>query len=369
MSKNPGAKPDALKVGLDPRLGGAPARKRWQPGELARAMQSQMAELTDLRNGQAAFDNALNNVKHLAAGKSIAALRGSSLGKSKRAVIIAAGPSIYRNDPFPALRKHAYDGVVIATDSGLLRCLRNDVVPDLVVTVDPHDPSIVRWFGDPSLSQSEIGADDYFRRQDMDTLFRDEMRTNEEIMQRLEKVGSKIRIALSTSAGERVVQRAIETGMEIYWFNPMLDDPDLPGGKTRRLIEANRLPSINCGGNVGTTCWMVADAVLGVPHVALTGIDFSYYDDTPYYNTQYYHEAVDLVGEEGLDSLFVRIFNPHVDKWFYTDPAYLWFRDVFLELAAQADCTTYNCTGGGILFGDPVRTMPIGEFLELTGKQ
>src|SRR5687767_11204017 len=178
-------KPRIPDIGQDPRLnrrsdaaasraGGVAASPRWQPGQLAQAMQSQMVDLTDLRNGQAAFDNALRNVKHLHRGKSIAALRGSSLGKSRRAVVIAAGPSIYRNDPFPVLREHAYDGVIIATDSALLRCLRNGVVPDLVVTVDPHDPSIVRWFGDPALSQAEVGADDYFRRQDMDTLFRDE---------------------------------------------------------------------------------------------------------------------------------------------------------------------------------------------------
>ena len=327
-----------------------------------------MVELTDARNGGAAFDNALINVKYLSAGRNIAALRGESFGKKKRAIVVAAGPSIYRNDPFPVLRKCAYDGVVIATDSALLRCLRNDVIPDLVVTVDPHDASIVRWFGDPRLSQGELEADDYFRRQDMDTLFHDEMRTNREIMERLKALGGRIRIALSTSAGERVVQRAIETGMDIYWFNPMLDDPDLPAGKSRKLIELNGLPCVNCGGNVGTACWMVADAVLEIPHVALTGIDFSYYDDTPYYNTQYYHEAVDIVGEEGLDSLFVRIFNPHIGKWFYTDPAYLWFRDALLDLAKDASCVTYNCTGGGILFGEQIRTLSLEEFCRLTEK-
>jgi len=347
----------------------APGSRQWADGEFARALQPLMAELTDARNGPAALSNAKANLRHLKHGKSLAALRGDKPGKSDRAVIIAAGPSIYRNDPFPALKRHQYDGLVIATDSALLRCLRNDVVPDLVVTVDPHDPSIVRWFGDPALSQAELDGDDYFRRQDMDTLFRDEMRTNREIMERLDKVGKQVRIALATSAGERVVQRAVQTGMQIYWFNPMLDDPDLPHGKTRALIEMNRLPCVNCGGNVGTACWMIADAVLGARHVALTGIDFSYYEDTPYYNTQYYHEAIEIVGKEGLDGLFVRIYNPHAGKWFYTDPAYLWFRDAFLDLASEASCITYNCTGGGILFGGSVRTASIEDFIRADAKE
>jgi hypothetical protein len=160
-----------------------------------------------------------------------------------------------------------------------------------------------------------------------------------------------MRIALSTSAGEEVVRRVIDCGMSIYWFNPMIDDPDEPGSRSRRLHEMNGLPLVNCGGNVGTACWMIADAVLNRRHVAVAGMDFSYYADTPYRNTQYYYEALELVGEDNLDALFPRIFNPHVGQWFYTDPAYLWFRDVFLQLAADASCTTYNCTGGGILFG------------------
>ncbi len=344
-----------------PATSGQPAH-RWAPGELALALQPRMAELSDARHAPAAIANAVRNLRYLDAGQSIAALRGKSLGKSDCAVVIAAGPSMHRMSPFPALAAARYDGAVIATDSAILRCLRNGIVPDLVVTLDPHDASIVRWFGDPELDAAAL-EDDYFRRQDMDDLFRDEMRTNRELIELMAHYGPRMRIALSTSAGERVVRRAIDCGMQIYWFNPLIDDPDLPGGRSRRLFEANGLPLINCAGNVGTACWMIADAVLARRHVAVSGMDFSYYADTPYLHTQYYREAVDLVGEDNLDALYVRIFNPYEQRWFYTDPAYLWFRNIFLELAADADCTTYNCTGGGILFGDPITYVTIDEFM------
>ena len=108
---------------------------------------------------------------------------------------------------------------------------------------------------------------------------------------------------------------------------------------------------------------MIADAVLGVEQAALLGIDFSYYDGTPYRNTQYYHEALDLVGENRIDALFVRILNPHTGSWFYTDPAYLWFREVFLEMARDASCETWNCTDGGILFGERIRCAPIETYV------
>jgi hypothetical protein len=327
-----------------------------------------MAELTDLRHAPAALANAERNLRYLGHGASIAGLRGADFGKSDRAIVLAAGPSMHRVNPFPALAAARYDGTVIATDSAILRCLRNGIVPDLVVTLDPHGPSIVRWFGDPRLDAAAL-EDDYFRRQDMDDLFRDEVRTNTELLRLIERHGAGMRIALATSAGEEVVRRVIDCGMKIYWFNPMIDDPDLPGSRSRRLYEMNGLPLVNCGGNVGTASWMIADAVLNRGHVAVAGMDFSYYDDTPYRNTQYYYEALELVGADNLAALYPRIFNPHVGSWFYTDPAYLWFRDVFLELAAEASCRTYNCTGGGILFGNRVRFTTIPDFMERSARE
>ena len=160
-----------------------------------------------------------------------------------------------------------------------------------------------------------------------------------------------------------LVDRVFEAGLQVYWFNPMLDDPDQPDSATAALQRENGFPSVNAGGNVGTLCWLMAGEVLRKSKVALTGVDFSYYDGTPYLNTQYYYEAVDLVGEENLDTLFPRFYNPHVEAWFYTDPAYLWYRQCFLEMAEDSDFETYNCTEGGILFGDNINCIPFGEFL------
>jgi hypothetical protein len=236
----------------------------------------------------------------------------------------------------------------------------------LVVTLDPHGERIMRWFGNPELCHEDLQQDDYFARQDLDTAFADQMRVNEEIMTLLLKYGKQLRIALSTSAAPQVVKRAIDTGMDIYWWNPMYDDPDAPNSVTAKLFSINKLPCVNAGGNVGSACWMMTHAVLGKQHVGLTGMDFSYYADTPYKNTQYYYEAIDLVGEKNLDDIFVHIYNPHLEKWFYTDPAYLWYRNCFLEMANEADCVTYNCTQGGILFGDNIIFAPLQDFL--TGK-
>jgi len=335
-------------------------------GELGRALVADMERLTWERHGELAMANALRNQSLLGRGQSLAALRNLPLGEGDSAIVIAAGPSIRRHDPIARIKRAGYCGTIIATDSAIAYCLRNGVVPHLVVTLDPHATRIVRWFGDPGLSEAAVQSDDYYRRQDMDTAFADEMRANREILAALDQHGRNMRIALSTSASEKVVDRVLQTGMQVHWWNPMLDDPDRPDSRTRALQRLNRMPCVNAGGNVGSACWMMAHAVLGKRRVALTGMDFSYYDGTPYSATQYYREAVALVGEANLDSLFIRLYNSHVGAWFYTDPAYMWYREAFLQMAAEAGCTTFNCTEGGILFGEPVVFTPLDEFLSLT---
>jgi hypothetical protein len=333
-------------------------------GQLGLQLVAKMEELTWDRHGPMGVANAKRNALFKSQGKSLAALRKEKVGEGDSAVIIAAGPSLKRQDPAKTLLEQGYKGAVVTTESALLYCLRQGLVPDLTVTLDPHATRIVRWFGDPHLSPESLKADDYFSRQDMDAAFANEMAANKEILGLLDRFGPRIRIALSTSASEAVVNRVLETGMQVYWWNPMFDDPDMPGSVTAELQALNRFPCVNAGGNVGSAAWMMAGEVLGKERVALTGVDFSYYGDTPYKNTQYYKEAVALVGEENLDSVYIRIFNPHEDAWFYTDPAYMWYRESFLEMVREADFQTFNCTGGGIVFGDPITVCSLNEFLD-----
>jgi hypothetical protein len=333
-------------------------------GELALELVENMARITLDRIGDQGIRNARENLRFMGRGESLKALHSAAIGAGDRALVIAAGPSLHRQPVADQIKSSGFGGAIVATDSAMRYCLKHGITPDLVVTLDPHAKRIVRWFGDPHLTRADLESDDYFSRQDMDRAFSDEMRANEEILQLLDRHGKRIRLVLSTSASPAVVQRAVDTGMKIYWWNPMYDDPDEPGSITRELHQLNGLPCVNAGGNVGAACWMMAHAVLEKKHVALAGVDFSYYDGTPYRNTQYYHEAVALVGEARLDTLYVRIFNPYLSKWFYTDPAYLWYRNVFLEMVQDADCRTYNCTEGGILFGEGVHFVPLQHFLD-----
>jgi len=335
-------------------------------GTLGRLFAAQLAEITLEKVTEAGFANARANAALISKGRSIAALQETSLMQSTAALVIAAGPSLHRKHAARIIRESGFKGTIVATESAMHWCLRHGVVPDLIVTLDPHPHRIVRWFGDPDLKEEDVRRDDYFARQDMDPGFReDQLRANQELVDIINKKGSSMRIAIASSASGAVARRVIESGMEAYWWNPMYDDYDKAESLTRRIHELNGLPCVNAGGNVGTACWVLAHAVLRKRRIGLVGMDFSYYAETPYFHTQYYKEILKLVGLDRLDEVFVRIRNPYLDEEFYTDPAYLWYRDSFIEMAQEADCDTYNCTEGGILFDARIKWATLGEFLSM----
>ena len=116
------------------------------------------------------------------------------------------------------------------------------------------------------------------------------------------------------------------------------------------------------GGNSGTAAWVAAHAILGAKRVALTGMDFGYAPGTPLDKTQYYSDIINLFGDRATD-VFISVDNPFISQTWFTDPAYFWYRDSFLQMAQDADCTTFNCTEGGILFGKGVWFGSLQEFL------
>ena len=111
-----------------------------------------MAQLTFDRVGQKSIDNINHNQENLKYGQSIVKLK-DKIGFFKDSIIIAAGPSIKRMDPIADIRKNNFNGKIVTSESGLYYCLNNELVPDLVVTIDPHESRIVRWFGNPDLTE------------------------------------------------------------------------------------------------------------------------------------------------------------------------------------------------------------------------
>lgn len=287
--------------------------------------------------------------------------------KSRPALVVSGGPSLHKNNHLKTLKEIGFDGYVVAADGAMGHCLRNGVVPDFVLTVDPDPHRIIRWFGDPQLQNRP--EDDYFKRQDLDPeLNNDEERKNQETIELVNRYGPRIRLVISTSVTPEITRRALEAQMELYWWNPLFDDFEDAESYSRRLFRENKAPCMTTGGNVGSSCWVFAQAILRSDPVLMLGMDFSYPPGTNVYNTQYYEVLKDLYPDRPERGLF-EIYNPHLSETWLTDPGYYWYLQNFLQMIKAANGKTINCTEGGILFGDGIVWMPFDEALtDVKGK-
>lgn len=283
--------------------------------------------------------------------------------KAQSAIVISAGPSLYKNNILARIKASGYKGSIIAIDGSYVRCLKAGLVPDYVLTLDPHPTRIVRWFGDPDF-ECNLKGDDYFSRQDLDIAFRNN--SNEENRRNIELVelhGKNQKLIICSSAPKNVVERTRAVGFDAYWWVPLVDNPGKPESLTRAMVKETKLPAMNTGGTVGTAAWVFALTALKIPKIAVVGMDLGYYKaDTSYQLTQTYAPLRDKVGEDNLKDFFPEFTYPDTEEVFYTDPTYYWYRRNILDLIAASKSTLYNCTGGGTLVGDGVVCVGIDEF-------
>lgn len=277
------------------------------------------------------------------------------------AVVVAAGPSLLRQNIIPRVKALKDCFTVVCCDGALPACLRNGLVPDIVVSADPDHHRIVRWFGDTKLD--ERPEDDYYRRQDLDIYLRDDERArNQEVIEIVNRFGPKIVAALSTSAAPDVTLRCREAGMKIYWWNPLYDDWSKPDSYSREVFElTGGIPCMTGLGHTGGAAWVLAHAVLKFRRVGIVGMDLGYPYGTSVVGTQYY-DSVRHLPIEAAETLLLKIENPHSGDVYMTDPVYYWYRETMLDAVRRTDCETTNCSGEGILFGNGVRWRTVEEF-------
>lgn len=316
-----------------------------------------MPELTVRRSADAAVANARENQPSISS--SITDL--TVLCEADVVFILSAGPSLHQQDPAAELLAYRNSATTVAVDSALGYCLRNGLIPDFVVSLDPHPTRVCRWFGDPDLASR--ADDDYFRRQELDPQLRShDLERNEKLIALVDQYGPKIRAVLGTSVSPNVAQRCFQAGMQVSWFNPFLDEVDTSGSLTRQLHRLNGLPAMTTGGNVGTAAWVFAHQVLRCKTAILLGMDFGYAPDSSPENTQYFEELQELFGEHATDA-FIDVLNPYTGEVWFTDPTYYWYRRCFLEMCQRVPCRTINCSEGGTLFGEGVDFRSLSDVL------
>ena len=97
-------------------------------------------------------------------------------------MIVSGGPSLRIVNHIKLIKKFEDKLIIICSDGSLFYLLENKIIPDLVVSLDPHPTRIIRWFGDKSLNKKKIKKDNYFRSQDIDTKFKRELLTNKKVL-------------------------------------------------------------------------------------------------------------------------------------------------------------------------------------------
>jgi hypothetical protein len=310
-------------------------------------------------------ENSKWNKKHIS--KTIRNVPMPTGEKAKSAIVISAGPSLYKNNILSRIKASGYKGSIVAIDGSYVRCIKADLEPDYVVTLDPHPTRLVRWFGDPDFEKN-LEGDDYFSRQDLDIAFRtnsiDENRRNIALVDRH---GKDKKLIICSAAPRNVVERTASVGFDTYWWAPLVDNPEKPESLTRAIVRETKLPAMNTGGTVGTAAWVFALTSLKIPRIAVVGMDLGYYKaDTSYYQTQTYYSLRAQVGEENMHEYFPEFVYPGTGEHFYTDPTYYWYRSNLLDLISASGSTVFNCTGGGTLIGDGVECVEIEKFCELS---
>ncbi len=286
--------------------------------------------------------------------------------KRESAVVISAGPSLHKFDLLKKIKVSGYEGTLICVDGSLIKCLKAEIIPDYVLSLDPHPTRIVRWFGDPEFEKNTEG-DDYFTRQDLDIEFRKHtLEENQENIERINKCADQVKLLLCSSAPKNVVERTRDAGFDTYWWNPLVDNPRVPSSLTRRIYNICKLPCMNTGGTVGTAAWIFATTILKIPEVAVIGMDLGYHSDTSYNMTQTFYELCDFVSKDSptFNELFPRFKFPLTGEEYYTDPTYFWYRKNMLELLERAHGNTYNCSQAGSLFGNSIKCIYFDDFLK-----
>jgi len=288
------------------------------------------------------LDNSLRN-----SGNGEQSIRNIHPINDAKVLVVSAGPSLYRHGMLARLKAVRATLCLVAIDGAYVQCLRAGVVPDFVMTLDPHPTRIVRWFGDPDFEANSAG-DDYFVRQDLDEHFRaDAAKRNAENIA-LVNMHRLVSLLICSTSPVNVAVRT--SGMQRYWFAPLVDNPALPGSLTRRIAWITGLPSLNTGGTVGTAAIMFAHCILKAQDIAVIGMDLGYTADTPLERTQSWNM---LKGRKDVVGLYPKVQHPQWGEC-YTDPTYHWYKQNLLVLLKSGGFSITNCTGGGALYGPHV---------------
>ena len=252
-----------------------------------------------------------------------------------KGLVLGAGPAFKRLGMKPLVNLLNTSKVtVFACDGALPTLAETGYAPDYVTSVDAH-PVVANFY-----------------RRCFDLL----------------NWGSKTKFLLSTTVHKDVVDTILDSGShrdDIYWWQPFWPDELEPAFRRHGLTQ------LNTGGNVGTTSYIIAAVVQKLSPIGLMGLEFSWSDETPLVDTQYFAQIMKVVGEDPKKArkMFKVVKNERDGKNYVADPVYyaywLMFKELWGLLPSEVRDRTYNLTREGILDAPGLRTITTEGFAKL----
>jgi len=327
--------------------------------------------------------NTRMNMQEILSSPDIRVAGQEEIKKKGSAIVIGAGPSIYKDDfmQLRVLAESGYAGTIIACDRVLPSCLERGIVPDYVVTIDAK--GIVESWLNAQIVKEHMG---------------------------------QIRLIAATHVHPNVI-RAWK-GEKFFCIGNIPDKMFPNVIHTLHTLLGKTV--VETGGLVGFFAWMMARGMRKDP-IGLIGMDMSYLDGVDITKTQKFLSLCLLAGgrlhfesgevrdmtnlpEEGtylhfdtdgmvsyveypglgkvdhvelpdeamerVKKVFKRGKNPYWKNHYIVDPLFeslaeAWIHNLrFDKNTSENAPTTVNCTGRGSLCRKPIVQMSFKKFLE-----
>lgn len=244
------------------------------------------------------------------------------------ALVIGAGPSLYRRKHLELLVRKPFKGMIFVVDRVLKDCLEAGVIPDYVIILDASD-KILSFIDHPIIDQ----------------------------------YADRITAIMNAETSPKVVNR---WKGKIYWYHVLMEELFAPN-ITHILELLLGTTAIVSGGHCTSIGWALAVMKRFEP-IVIIGCDLSWPSDQPLETTRafpWYLEQVTNGNHEEAKKLFD---NHYHHNFFNTDCYYeLIFKSYITVARYQFEHTQgiriYNCTGGGALEGNGIECMWLEDYL------
>jgi len=251
--------------------------------------------------------------------------------KDRSALVVGAGPSIWKHNHLQVIAESDYGGVLFITDRMLIPCLKAEITPEkfpdyFVVSVDGNREKILKFFDDPIVDKYADGITALFAATGAPT-------------------------AVKRFKGRK------------YFFLGMLDPFHEMDSVTGFMNYMVKLTAVSCLGNTGSAAIVIAH-YLGCKPIILCGMTLGYLPETPLEETAYYQTLKKSgLSEEQILQFFYRGYNPLFDREYVMDAVFKHYRDSLVDAIEQHGIEVVNATEEGSIHGAGIKGMTLKEAL------